>query len=90
MHAAIFLCLLLLPFSHGVGVILPVLTDSMLFFEKNVLLLKKKIFVVSIKINSTFLFDMKVYWYKNRMDKFQLLNFRAFFYMPLKLDCQKM
>ena len=79
MHAAFFLCLLLLPFSHRVGVILLVLTDSMLFFEKNVLLLKKKIFVVSIKINSTFLFGMKVYWHKNRMGEFQLLNFRPIF-----------
>ena len=41
MHASAFLCLLLLLFSHGVCIILPVLIDSMLFFGKNVLLLKK-------------------------------------------------
>ena len=34
MHASAFLCLLLLPFSHGASVILPVLIDSMLFFGK--------------------------------------------------------
>ena len=34
MHASAFLCLLLLPFSHGVCVILPVSIDSMLFLEK--------------------------------------------------------
>ena len=52
-HASVFLCLLLLPFSHGVYVILPILIDSMLFFLKNALLFKK-FFIVSIKINSTF------------------------------------
>ena len=45
MHASAFLCLLLLPFSHGVCVILPVLIDSMLFFGKNVFPLKKNFFL---------------------------------------------
>ena len=83
MHASAFLYLLLLPFSHGVYVILPVLIDSMLFFGKKCVTLKKKFFVVSIKNNSTFLFGMKVYWYKNRMGEFQLLNFRPIFFICL-------
>ena len=65
---------------------LPVLIDSMLFFEKNVLPLKKIFFVVNIKINSTFLFGMKVYWYKNRMGEFQLLNFRPIFLYAFKVQ----
>ena len=44
MHALAFLCLLLLPFSHGVCVILPVLVDSMLFFGKICVTLKKNFF----------------------------------------------
>ena len=45
MHASTFLCLLLLPFSHGICVILPVLIDSMLFFGKKCVTLKKKFFL---------------------------------------------
>ena len=41
MHAPACLCILLLPFSHGVCVILPVLIDSMLFFGKKCVILKK-------------------------------------------------
>ena len=40
MHASIFLCLLLLLFSNGVCVILPVLIDLMLCFEKKCITLK--------------------------------------------------
>ena len=41
MHASAFLCILLLPFSNGVCVILPVLIDSMLFFGKKYVIHKK-------------------------------------------------
>ena len=44
MHASAFLCLLLLPFSHEACVILPVLIDSMLFFGKKCVTLKKIFF----------------------------------------------
>ena len=77
MHASAFLCLLMLPFSHGVCVYFACLNGfNAIFWKKNVLPLKKIFFVVSIKINLTFLFGMKVYWYKNKMGEFQLLNFR--------------
>ena len=42
MHASACLCLLLLPFSQRVCVILPILIDSMLFFGKKCVTLKKK------------------------------------------------
>ena len=44
MYASAFLCLLLLPFCHRICVILPVLIDSMLFFGKKCVTLKKKFF----------------------------------------------
>ena len=44
MHTSAFLCLLLFPFSHGACVILPVLIDSMLFFGKKCVTLKKNFF----------------------------------------------
>ena len=46
MHASAFSCLFLLPFSHGVCVILPVLIDSMLFFGKKCVTLKKNFFCI--------------------------------------------
>ena len=71
-------------FPMGLVLFLPVLINSMLFVGKKCVTLKKKIFfVVNIKINSTVLFGMKAYWYKNRMGEFQFLNFRPIFFICL-------
>ena len=78
----VFYCFL---FPMGFVLFLPVLIDSMLFFGKKYVILKKNFFVVNIKINSTFLFGMKAYWYKNRMGEFKLLNFRPIFLYAFKV-----